>query len=328
MKQTNSNPFSKTNLLTVGLVHIGKREKSGIQILEKLNQNSIEVKQWDVLSHSDTLQGIEDVNVVVVNIGETDFDYDDLLSLLFELDGKVIINEASLTNKLTGLKRQSWERHLLNKIDSSFSLIPTPDNQQNMDKPLEFNKFGVKSVWLLAASIGGPEAIAEFLSQFEGNEKCIFILIQHMDKEFLPMMAQQFSQNTKVSIEIPISGMKLMANTCYIHPTDEYLEFLEDGTLNLAALKQVFSFTPCIDEVSKKLVKNIKNLNIAVFSGMSTDGIKAATYIKEQQGKVITQTESTCVLSSIIQGVKKNIQIEFEGTPIEMAKFIKEDTNN
>ena len=314
-------------MLKVGLVHVGKREKSGIQILEKLNQNNIEVKQWDVLNKGNNLEGIEELSVVVVNIGAADFDYDDLLSLLFEQESKIIINEAALSNKLSGLKRQSWERHLLNKIDPSFSLVPPKTDQTVLNKALDFNKFGIKNVWILAASIGGPEAIAEFLTELEGDENLVFVLIQHMDKEFLPMMANQFSQNTKISIEIPVSGMKLKGNTCYIHPTDEYLVFLEDGSLNLAALKKVFSFTPCIDEMTKKLAENIKELNIAVFSGMSTDGIRAASYIKEHNGKVITQTESTCVLSSIIQGVKKNNTIDFEGNPREMANYIKSANN-
>ena len=85
----------------------------------------------------------------------------------------------------------------------------------------------------------------------------------------------------------------------------------------------MFTFSPCIDECCKRLADNIQDLNIAVFSGMSTDGIVGALTIKEKGGKVITQSEESCVLSSIIQGVKKKTAVDFSGNPIELAAYIK-----
>jgi chemotaxis response regulator CheB len=55
---------------------------------------------------------------------------------------------------------------------------------------------------------------------------------------------------------------------------------------------------------------------------MSNDGIAAAKIIKDSGGKIITQLESSCVLSSIVAGVKEKISINFEGTPKEMAQYI------
>ena len=312
----------------IGLIHIGKREKSGLQILEKLKQYDFVVKEWDVLSGTDRLVGLEKVNVIVVNIGLTSFEYDDLLGNLFDKNARIIINEAALTNKLTGFERQSWERHLLNKIDSTFSVLPSNVNtSENSDKAIDFSKFGIKEVWLLAASIGGPDAIQKFLSSFAGDEKILFIIIQHIDKEFVPMMAQQLDQNCNLKVKIPISGMKIKASLCIINPTDEYIQFDQTGTLGLQVINEVFSFSPCIDECCRKLLKNIKGLNMAVFSGMSTDGIKAASIIKAAGNKVITQSESSCVLSTIVTGVKKLIEVEFEGTPEQMAQYVIQKTS-
>ena len=310
--------------IKVGLIHFGYREKSGLQIAEKLKQYDIEVKHWDVLDADNKLQDIEQVDVIVVNIGQADFEYDDLLSSLFEKDIKIIINEATLTNQLTGLKRKSWERHLLNKIDSSFSVIPDNSDAQAIEnKPVDFKRFGFEQVWVLAASIGGPEAVQKFLAQFDGNDKILFIIVQHMDKEFLPMMQQQFNQESRFDVVMPISGMEVADLRCIIHPVDEYVKVSSKGIVDLLPLTDVFTFSPCIDECCKRLVDNVKDLNIAVFSGMSTDGIAGALMIKEKGGTVITQSEESCVLSSIIQGVKKKIPVDFSGNPIELADYIK-----
>lgn len=307
----------------IGLIHIGKREKSGLQISEKLRQHEFVVTEWDVIEYCDQLEGISDSEVIVVNIGTVDFDYDDLLCYLFEKDIKVIINEAMLTNKLSGQKRQSWERHLLNKIDSSFSVLPIDTAQErHTESSVDFKKIGIQQVWILAASIGGPESIQQFLSAFKGDEKILFIVLQHIDKEFQPMLADQFEQCSKLSVKMPISGMKIKPSQCIIYPTDEDLHFDDKGVLDLTVINDVYSFSPCIDEGSKKLLNNIENINIAVFSGMSTDGIEAAKLVNKQGNKVITQTEESCVLSTIISGIKKEITIDFEGTPAEMANYI------
>ena len=307
---------------SVGIIHLGKREKSGSQILEKLKQYGFQVEQWDVTNKDFKLTGVEHLDVIIVNIGNVIFDYDSLLDQIFDLEVTVIINEALYSNKLIGNSRQSWERHLLHKVDSTFSVLPKYIRVNSPKGELvDLNKYGINQVWILAASIGGPEAIQAFLSEFKGNEKILFIIIQHMDKEFVPMMHKQFSGSSQLKIKIPLSGMKVEEAHCLIHPVDEFMTF-SNGTINLESMNKVYTYTPCIDECTSNLVNEIENINIAVFSGMSSDGIRAAELVKAKGNKVITQTEESCVLSSIISGVKEKLTIDFDGMPNEMADYI------
>jgi chemosensory pili system protein ChpB (putative protein-glutamate methylesterase) len=312
----------KKNRASVGLIHIGEKEKSGLQILEKLKQHQFLVTEWNIIDSSYELIGIDDVDSIVVNIGRTNYDYDDFLDSLFEKNIKIIINEADLTNELSGVKRQSWERHLLNKLDSSFKVLPTIMEEQNNKESVDLNKFGIQQVWILAASIGGPEAIQEFLSTFKGQEKVLFILIQHIDKEFLQKMTDQLNNNSQLKVEIPVSGMKVGPSCCLICPTDEFLRINENGILEFEVIHNEYAFSPCIDACSKSFTANIENVNMAIFSGMSTDGIEAAKLVKKNNNKVITQNEESCVLSTIISGVKESINIDFDGTPTELAHYI------
>lgn len=313
----------------MAIVHIGKREKSGLQILEKLKQHDFPISQWDIIDSDIKFIDLQDVDVIVVNIGLVEFEYDDLLSKLFDSDIKIIINEAILTNELSGVKRQSWERHLLNKIDSTFSILPETSRASILKrKKVNFISKNIQETWVLAASIGGPEAISEFLSVFSDETKYLFIIVQHIDKEFLSMLAQKLNSTSKIPVKVPVSGMKIKKSICIIYPTDEHLEFNENGILELVAMNETYNFTPCIDKACKMMANNLAELNIAVFSGMSTDGVIGAYTIRENGGKVITQSESSCVLSSIVEGVKKNLEIDFSGTPTEMATFIVQSTKN
>ena len=314
--------MKNSNNKIIGVVHLGKREKSGFQIIEKLKQHDFEVIQWDVNDEKDRLNKIDSVSIVILNIGNIEFEYDDLFNKILDLDIEVIINEALLSNQLSGNKRQSWERHLLHKVDSTFSVLPEYNEGQHEIKEItDITQYGFEQVWILAASIGGPEAIQAFLTEFTGDDSVLFIIIQHMDKEFVPMMQKQFNNGTNIKIDIPLSGMKVEDTQCLIQPVDEFITF-DDNKINLTAMNKVFAFTPCIDECTKHLAETIKDINIAVFSGMSSDGVVAAQIIKDKGNKVITQTEESCVLSSIISGVKSNLKVDFDGVPHEMAQYI------
>jgi chemosensory pili system protein ChpB (putative protein-glutamate methylesterase) len=312
----------KKNRGLIGLIHIGDIEKSGLQILEKLKQHQFNVIEWNIIDSNYELLGIDDVDSIIVNIGKTNYDYDVFLDSLFERNITIIINEAELTNELSGVKRQSWERHLLNKLDSSFKVLPTITEEKYNSEPVDLKKFGIQQVWILAASIGGPEAVQEFLSTFKGHEKVLFILIQHIDKQFLQKMADQLNKNSQLNVVIPVSGMKVEPASCFICPTDEFIRINESGILEFEIIHNEYAFSPCIDACSKRFTANIEKVNIAIFSGMSTDGIEAAKLVKQKNNKVITQNEESCVLSSIISGVKERITIDFDGTPKELAHYI------
>ena len=307
----------------IGLIHLGKKERSGVQISEKLQQFDFKVSEWVVTKEDEEINGLDEADVIIVNIGITKFDYESFLLWLSEKEKKFIINEASVANKLSGIKRLSWERHLLNKIDSSFNVLPDYTKGQKSElKKVNLEKFGIQQVWILAASIGGPEAIQRFLTSFTGKEQILFIILQHIDKEFLDGMAKQLSQNCQFEIKLPFSGESIQASKCILYPVDEYMQFNEKGVLELLPVSKESKFTPCIDDCSKILSENLENLNIAIFSGMSSDGIGAASYIQENGGEVITQSEESCVLSSIINGIKKIVDVDFEGSPEELAKYI------
>lgn len=319
----NIKPKTDNIIEQIALIHIGKREKSGLQIFEKLKQYNYSVFEYDVLDElEEFVYTSENFKAVIVNIGFVEFEYDDFLADLFEKEFKVIINEASLTNELSGLNRASWERHLLNKIDSKFSLFPNADklNKTNQ-KPLDLTKFGIDKVWVLAASIGGPDAIKEFLASLSHVDNVLIIVIQHMDKEFVSSLIDQLNEVSQLKVKSPISGMELIPSVL-IYPTDESLKINDKGRVELKVMNEEPAFVPCIDLAVANLVDNIKDINIAVFSGMCTDGIEAAKTIKNNGGKVILQSEESCVLSTIIKGIKLEIEVDLEASPKNLANYV------
>lgn len=305
---------------TITLVHLGPIEKSGEQILTKLNQYKFDVEEL-VINEANDFSLLENITpeTLVINIGNCNYDYDELFQIFFDKCDKVIINEACDSNDLVGLKRRSWERHLLNKIDSSIEIIPTQEPDSDFSR-VDLKDSGINQVWVLAASIGGPEALNEFFTHLEKTDN-LYIVLQHMDKSFLPSFTKQLKAKANIKIIQPMSGTQLEP-MAVIYPTDENIKFTSNGDIELRAQTKEHSFTPCIDDCVELLLKDFENVNMAVFSGMCEDGVEAAKIIKTNNGKIIVQSEETCVLPSIISGVKKVIDIEYEGSPKNLAQYI------
>jgi chemotaxis response regulator CheB len=57
---------------------------------------------------------------------------------------------------------------------------------------------------------------------------------------------------------------------------------------------------------------------------MAKDGVKGATNVSENGGKVITQSAESCVVSAIAEEVRKMNMSLFDGDPVGMAQYIKE----
>ena len=312
------------NNKSICLLHFGNKEKSGEQIYEKLNQYHYSVEEFVVTDEFENIEKLHLYEIVIINIAPIHNVSDVVFDKIILNHDSVIINEAEFTNKLKGQERKSWERHLLNKIDSKNTVIPAfIKSKEGRLKGVNLTQFGIVQSWILAASIGGPEALTKFLSGFEGNEKLFFIVIQHLSEKELLNLARQLNVKSKLNVVVPVSGMKIQPGMVVVHPSDELLCINNDGELELSVMNNQTPFSPCIDECSVKLLDNIENLNMAVFSGMSSDGVLAALKVFNKKNRVITQSEKSCVVSSIINGINNKIPVNFMGSPLEMAKYIK-----
>lgn len=264
---------------------------------------------------------------LIVNLDDQDDSViDQLLSHAVEQQAQLIINDSSVSNKLTGLDKKRWARNILHKIDAENKLLIDTRETSKPAATINLLSMGIRRVWILAASIGGPESLIKFLSTFNGKEPVLFIIAQHMDPEFVPMMAEQLDKNGKIAVTLPCFGESIKASQAILAPVNEALIIRPDGTVAVKNLVEKKVSTPCIDDICFDMIEQLKyNVNIAVFSGMATDGVKGAIAVHKNGGMVITQSASSCVLSSIADEIRQQGYSKFVGDPIEMANYVKQN---
>lgn len=314
--------MSKNDL--VGLVHFGIQQPSAIYLAKQLERAGYQVKNYqpeEILSSD--VSGM--TMVVNVHLNDEESVIENLLGHLSDQQARIIINDTAISNDLVGWNKNRWIRHLLYKIDEANGILPEAKSDKVSEgKDLDLLAHGIKKVWLLAASIGGPESLIKFLSSFDGDEPVFFVIVQHMDSEFVQMMVNQLNKNGQIPVNLPHVGDPVKPGHAVLIPVDESLVIESDGHMAVKDVNPNRLSTPCIDDICLDMIDQIKQLNMAIFSGMATDGVKGAINIHENGGVVITQSAESCVVSAIAEEIRNKNYSQFDGTPEAMAKYIKQ----
>jgi len=306
----------------VGLVHIGEHQPSAQFLIKQLEVTGYQVKQFDV---DDLVDFDDDITTYILNLFDNELNIDDLINRLSDQDARLIFNDARISNELVGWNKNRWLRHLLHKIDQANDILPKAAvSEGHQSTGVDLAQFGIESVWILAASIGGPESLIKFLGEFNGDEPVLFLIVQHMDSEFVAMMEKQLDKNGQIPVKLAQAGDQVAAGEALLIPVDEDIIIHQDGSLGVKDINEHRLTTPCIDDVCYDMLENLKQVNMAVFSGMAKDGIKGATNVFENGGRVITQSADSCVVSAIAQEIRNLKMSMFDGEPVAMAQYIKE----
>ncbi len=306
----------------VGLIHIGEHQPSAQFLISQLETTGYLVKQYD----PDEIEDLDtEIQTYILNLYDNEVNIDALIHHLNDQNAKIIFNDARISNELVGWNKNRWLRHVLHKIDQANDILPKAVSaDEDSVSGIDLTAHGIKSVWILAASIGGPESLLKFLSEFEGDEPLLFLIVQHMDSEFVSMMQKQLDKNGQIPVKLGQAGDTVGAGQAILVPVDEDLILNSNATLGVKDINPNRMSTPCIDDVCFDMLENLNKVNMAVFSGMAKDGIIGATNVFENGGKVITQSAESCVVSAIAEEIRNLNMSLFDGEPAAMAQYIKE----
>ncbi|MEP6882512.1 MAG: chemotaxis protein CheB [Dokdonella sp.] len=183
------------------------------------------------------------------------------------------------------------------------------------------NKVVITKVWVLGASIGGPEAVREFLADIPAKCPALFLLAQHMGAEFMDIMAQQLVRSTRLTVRTPSHGERVGHGDILIVPTTHRMRVDRAGVVTLEAhAAGDRPNSPSIDQVLQDVADRFGGqAGAIIFSGMAEDAVEGSRYLTEIGGTVYAQDPETCVISSMVDGVIDAGVVSFVGSPKALA---------
>ncbi len=179
----------------------------------------------------------------------------------------------------------------------------------------------LKHVCVLGASIGGPEAVREFLGGVQQSTSVTFVLAQHLGEDFVEGLVQQLAKATRLKVRMVESGDFVHPGEVIVAPAGERLLIDRSGEVRLEALTEPSPYSPSIDQVLFDVADRFgADASAIIFSGMAHDAIEGVKHLKRKGGKVWAQDPTTCVVSSMVDGAKAAGVVEQIAAPKDLAR--------
>lgn len=264
-----------------------------------------------------------------------------LVDALLERDGCPVLFGEGHAPERQSEHYPRWERRLLGKLkrlvgDPSVVVGPrlealSGEAQRPACLELPSELAGLKSsigepadqVWLLASSLGGPEAVKAFLDALPAGLPLGFIYAQHIEASFESALSQAVGRHSQWQVNQSRAGDPVRCGEVVVVPISQEMSFESDGGMRLTGRTWPEPYSPSIDQTMLNLAQHYGNrCGVIVFSGMGSDGSAAAAYLLRQGGRVWTQDAASCVCSSMPDNLREGGYSSFSGDPQELAQAL------
>ncbi len=235
-----------------------------------------------------------------------------------------------------------WERRLhaklrdflgdIDKIDDIGESVCELEAQLESQHPVRLSsslaaqprkQIKIEEVWILAASLGGPEAVKLFLDSLPEGLPVGFIYAQHIDANFSAVLAKVLARHSVFSLKIAETGDQPGYGEVLLVPVDREMVFDELGRICFKSTPWPGPYGPSIDQVLLNVAEHYGNRCHAIFfSGMGNDGAIAAPMLSAYGSTIWVQEPSSCANSSMACSVADTGCAEFTGTPDQLAAHL------
>jgi len=317
-----SNSVSQRNQLKEALENVGLK----IVINEPLTFAFI-----DLLTEAN-------IDVIILDLDEHG-QYDDILDKLLDNHAiPIIFNDVSVLTLNEPQVLARWYGKLLKKISSavgqhSIEEETFADHYSNSSKqkafiegqgkntPTSTDKHLAKNVWVLGASLGGPDAVKEFFKALPTDIPVAFILTQHLGANFISILADQLDKITDYKVLTPELGHVIKHGEVIVTPVDKRLTVNPIGAIGLDPITEEQQYSPSINMVLEDMLERYgKKMGTIIFSGMGDDGLKGAKLLHSKGSMIWTQSAESCVISSMPGNITDKGFSSFSGTPAKLAE--------
>lgn len=263
-----------------------------------------------------------------------------LVDALLERDGCPVLFGEGHAPQRNSEHYPRWERRLLGKLkrlvgDPSVAVgqrlealsvesprptcLELPSGLAGMDASGE----PAREVWLLAASLGGPESVKAFLDALPSGLPLGFVYAQHIEASFESALSQVVGRHSQWQVNQSRAGDPVRCGEVVVVPISQEMRFDSDGSMRLTGRTWPEPYSPSVDQMMLNLAQHFGDrCGVIAFSGMGSDGSAAAAYLLRQGGRVWTQDAGSCVCSSMPDNLREGGFSSFSGAPRELAQAL------
>jgi two-component system chemotaxis response regulator CheB len=153
------------------------------------------------------------------------------------------------------------------------------------------------SVMGIAASTGGPPALAKVLGALPTDFPLPILLVQHMGAPFMEGFASWLNGLTPLEVRLAEDQEIPAAGRVYVAPGDRHLLLSSAGTLKLSAEPPLGNQRPSATMLFQSMARSLGRRGLGVIlTGMGEDGAQGLVELRQAGGYAVAEDETTAVV--------------------------------
>lgn len=154
----------------------------------------------------------------------------------------------------------------------------------------------------IGASAGGPAALATLLAGLPATFPAALVIVQHVDAQFAPGMAEWLAQHCPLPVRLIRDGDAPCAGTVHLAGTNDHLLLHSAERLGYSEEPRNQAYRPSVDVFFHSVCRHWPGTAIGVLlTGMGRDGAQGLKALREQGHYTIAQDQA----SSTVFGMPK-----------------------
>lgn len=168
----------------------------------------------------------------------------------------------------------------------------------------------LRDVVAVGVSTGGPPAVQKVLSKLPKNFPAAIVIAQHMPEAFTGPFAKRLDSVCQITVKEAESGERLTPGVAYIAPGGKHLLIDQrisriDVIVSLEPRESLYK--PSANVLVESVAKGVGRRGLGVImTGMGSDGLEGIRALKRAGGRVLAQSDATCVVYGMPKAIVDN----------------------